>query len=84
LITSAARAAVDETFRPRVLIAGSTETQNQTGLLRRVERAVASLNVATVVTAGAHVEVGDLPASDHARVVAAASHDTLMREVSAA
>ncbi|WCS27387.1 glycosyltransferase [Methylobacterium sp. NMS14P] len=64
--------------RPRILVAGSTGAQNQTDLLRRVARAVGSVEAETVVTTGPNVGAGALDAPAAVRVVAAASHDALM------
>lgn len=64
--------------RPRILVAGSTGAQNQTALLRRVARAVGTVEAETVVTTGPNVGAADLDAPAAVRVVAAASHDALM------
>ncbi|XYD09716.1 glycosyltransferase [Methylobacterium sp. NMS12] len=64
--------------RPRILVAGSTGAQNQTDLLRRVARAVGSVEAETVVTTGPNVGAGALDTPAAVRVVAAASHDALM------
>ncbi|MDE3748281.1 glycosyltransferase [Methylobacterium radiotolerans] len=64
--------------RPRILVAGSTGAQNQTALLRRVARAVGTVEAETVVTTGPNVGTADLDAPAAVRVVAAASHDALM------
>lgn len=66
--------------RPRILVAGSTGAQNQTDLLRRIVRAVGTVEAETIVTTGPNVEAADLDAPDTMRVVATASHDTLMTE----
>ncbi|MCJ2006639.1 glycosyltransferase [Methylobacterium sp. J-092] len=75
-----ARTAWSGLGRPRILIAGSTGAQNQTGLLRRIVRAVGTVEAETIVTTGPNVEAGDLDAPDTIRVVATASHDALMTE----
>ncbi|ONF51128.1 glycosyltransferase [Methylobacterium radiotolerans] len=64
--------------QPRILVAGSTGAQNQTALLRRVARAVGTVEAETVVTTGPNVGAADLDAPAAVRVVAAASHDALM------
>lgn len=64
--------------RPRILVAGSTGAQNQTALLRRVARAVGTVEAETVVTTGPNVGAADLDPPAAIRVVAAASHDALM------
>ncbi|MBP1180647.1 glycosyltransferase [Methylobacterium sp. PvR107] len=69
-----------EARRPRILVAGSTGAQNQTDLLRRVARALGTVEAQTVLTTGPHVGAKDLAAPDSIRVVAAASHDALMAE----
>jgi UDP:flavonoid glycosyltransferase YjiC (YdhE family) len=66
--------------RPRILVAGSTGAQNQTDLLRRVARALGTIEAETVLTTGPHVRAEDLAAPDPIQVVAAASHDALMAE----
>lgn len=66
--------------RPRILVAGSTGAQNQTDLLRRIVRAVGTVEAETIVTTGPNVEARDLDAPDTIRVVATASHDALMTE----
>ncbi|GJE51419.1 4'-demethylrebeccamycin synthase [Methylobacterium tardum] len=66
--------------RPRILVAGSTGAQNQTDLLRRVARALGTIEAETVLTTGPHVGAEELAAPDSIRVVAAASHDALMAE----
>lgn len=68
--------------RPRVLIACSTGAQNQTGLIQRIVRAIGSVDVEAVVTAGPNVRVEDLPETGNVRVVSAAPHDSLMDQVS--
>ncbi len=64
--------------RPRILVAGSTGAQDQTALLRRVARAVGTVEAETVLTTGPNVGAADLDAPAAVRVVAAASHDALM------
>jgi UDP:flavonoid glycosyltransferase YjiC (YdhE family) len=71
-----------ETSRPRVLIACSTGAQNQTELMQRIVRAVGTVDVEAVLTAGPNVRVEDLPLADNVRVVPAAPHDSLMDQVS--
>lgn len=66
--------------RPRILVAGSTGAQNQTDLLRRIARALGTIDAQTVLTTGPHVGAEDLAAPGHIRVVVAASHDGLMAE----
>ncbi|MCJ2086206.1 glycosyltransferase [Methylobacterium sp. E-005] len=73
-----ARTAWSGSGRPRILVAGSTGAQNQTDLLRRIVRAVGTVAAETIVTTGPNVEAGDLDAPDTIRVVATASHETLM------
>ncbi|GJD51302.1 4'-demethylrebeccamycin synthase [Methylobacterium crusticola] len=70
------------TKRPRVLIACSTGAQNQTELIQRIVRAVGSVDVEAVVTAGLKVRLEDLPATENVRVVPAAPHDSVMDQVS--
>ncbi|AWN43466.1 glycosyl transferase family 28 [Methylobacterium durans] len=71
-----------ETERPRVLVACSTGAQNQTELIQRIVRAIGSVDVEAVVTAGPNVGIDALPGPSNVRVLPAAPHDALMHQVS--
>lgn len=75
-----ARTTWSGTRRPRILVAGSTGAQNQTDLLRRIVRALGTVEAETIVTTGPSVDADALDAPDTLRVVATASHESLMTE----
>jgi MGT family glycosyltransferase len=69
--------------RPRVLIACSTGSQGQEGLVQRVINAMGSTEIDAVATAGPNLNIADLQAPENVRLLQSAPHDSVMKEVSA-
>ena len=68
---------------PLVLVALSSDFQDQEDLLRRAVDAVASLPVRAVVTTGRGVDPASLPAPANVQVLRLAPHREILREASA-
>ena len=68
--------------RPRALIACSTGSQGQGGLVQRVIHAMGWIEIDAVATAGPNLNVADLQAPENVRLLQSAPHDSVMKEVS--
>ncbi|MCL2429984.1 MAG: glycosyltransferase [Alphaproteobacteria bacterium] len=68
--------------RPRVLVSLSTSFQNQADMLRRIITALGTLNLDAVVTTGPAMQQERFSAPDNVTILAAVSHDAVMRDVS--
>jgi MGT family glycosyltransferase len=68
---------------PLVLVALSSDFQNQGDLLRRITAAIAKLPVRAVVTTGKGIEPADVPAPAGVQVVRSAPHRQVLQEAAA-
>jgi UDP:flavonoid glycosyltransferase YjiC (YdhE family) len=68
--------------RPRALIACSSGAQGQGDLMQRVISAMATLEIDAVATTGPNLDIADLRAPDNVRLLPAAPHDAVMKDVS--
>jgi MGT family glycosyltransferase len=68
---------------PLVLVALSSDFQNQGDLLRRIVAALGELPVRGVVTTGKGIDPGDVPARPGVQVVRSAPHSEVLREAAA-
>jgi MGT family glycosyltransferase len=68
---------------PLVLVALSSDFQNQADLLRRIVAALGELPVRAVVTTGKGIEPADVPAPAGVQVVRSAPHAEVLREAAA-
>lgn len=66
--------------QPLVLVALSSDFQDQLDVLRRITAAVGALPVRTVVTTGKGIDPADVPAPPHVQVVRSAPHAEVLRE----
>ena len=68
---------------PLVLVALSSDYQNQEDQLRRIVAALDALPVRGLVTTGKGVDPSEIPATDNVQVVASAPHAEVLREAAA-
>ena len=69
--------------QPLVLVALSSDFQDQEDLLKRIAAALRDLPVRGVVTTGKGIDPADIPAADNVQVVRSAPHARVLREAAA-
>ncbi|MFL5281294.1 MAG: glycosyltransferase [Rhodopila sp.] len=67
--------------RPRALIACSSGSQGQGDLVQRAISAMAGLEIDAVATTGPNLDMADLRAPENVRLLPAAPHDAVMKDV---